>query len=216
MSDLSAQFGRSGAAQARELGTLLPPRPLRAAASEQPDDATPAGEGSTEALPQASADGNAGPSNAGPSVDDQQAKRSTPSRRLRPAPAEFDQTQSFQIPVYVLPAAKAAAQQRRARDRVTNAEVAFSAIDTMFPELRQLLQSRRTVQRKDGSLFPSRRHRIRGSSAEPQSRRVAWVLQATAEELGVLDSLVVELGAESRSELIAAAIEAHLLTKSRR
>jgi metal-responsive CopG/Arc/MetJ family transcriptional regulator len=42
------------------------------------------------------------------------------------------------------------------------------------------------------------------------------VLQATAEELGVLDSLVVELGAESRSELIAAAIEAHLLTKSRR
>jgi hypothetical protein len=216
VSDLSAQFGRSGAAQARELGTLLPPRPLRAAASQQPDDATPVGEGPAEELPQVSADSNAGPSNAGPSVDDQQAKRSTPSRRLRPAPAEFDQTQSFQIPVYVLPAAKTAAQQRRARDRVTNAEVAFSAIDTMFPELQQLLQSRRTVQRKNGSLFPSRRHRIRGSSAEPQSRRVAWVLQATAEELGVLDSLVVELGAESRSELIAAAIEAHLLTKNRR
>ena len=211
MSDLSAQFGQSGAAQARELGTLLPPKPPRPTASERPDDATPAGEVSTEAIPQTTADGN-----AGPSIDDQQAKRSTPSRRLRPAPAEIDQTQSFQIPVYVLPAAKAAAQQRRARDRVTNAEVAFSAIDTTFPELQQLLQSRRTVQRKDGSLFPSRRHRTRGSSAEPQSRRVAWVLQATAEELGVLDSLVVELGAESRSELIAAAIEAHLLTKSRR
>jgi hypothetical protein len=149
VSDLSAQFGRSGAAQVRDLGTLLPPR-------------------------------------------------------------------SFQIPVYVLPAAKVAAQQRRARERVTNAEVAFSAIDATFAELQQLLQSRRTIQRKDGSLFPSRRHRPRGSSAEPQSRRVAWVLQATAEELGVLDSLVVELGAESRSELIAAAIEAHLLTKSRR
>jgi hypothetical protein len=179
--------------------------------SEQSDDAAAAGDVSTEAIPQATAD-----ENAGPSVDDQQAKRSIPSRRLRPAPAEFDQTQSFQIPVYVLPAAKAAAQQRRARDRVTNAEVAFAAIDTTFPELQQLLQSRRTVQREDGSLFPSRRHRTRGSSAEPQSRRVAWVLQATAEELGVLDSLVVELGAESRSELIAAAIEAHLLTKSRR
>ncbi|MGH3673136.1 MAG: hypothetical protein ACRDSH_21335 [Pseudonocardiaceae bacterium] len=195
MSDLSVQFGRSGAAQARELGTLLPPRSPRAAtAGEQPDDAPPAGEVRTEAIQQVCGDDN-----AEPPVDDQQAKRSIPSRRLRPAPAELDQTQSFQIPIYVLPAAKAAAQQRRARDRVTNAEVAFSAIDTMFPELQQLLQSRRTVPRKDGSLFPSRRHRIRGSSAEPRSRRVAWVLQATAEELGVLDSLVVELGAESRS-----------------
>ena len=211
MSDLSAQFGRSGAAQVRDLGTLLPPRPPRPAAREQREDATPTGEVSSEAMPQTTTDGN-----AGPPVHDQQAKRSIPSRRLRPAPAEFDQTQSFQIPVYVLPAAKAAAQQRRARDRVTNAEVAFSAIDATFAELQQLLQSRRTIQRKDGSLFPSRRHRARGSSAEPQSRRVSWVLQATAEELGVLDSLVVELGAESRSELIAAAIEAHLLTKSRR
>lgn len=212
MSDLSAQFGRSGAAQARELGALLPPRPPRAAVSEQPDDSTPAAEEVTaEAIPQTSTDDN-----AESPVDDQHARRSTPSRRLRSAPAEFDRTQSFQIPVYVLPAAKSAAQQRRARDRVTNAEVAFSAIDTTFPELQQLLQSRRTVQRKDGSLFPSRRQRTRGSSAEPQSRRVAWVLQATAEELGVLDSLVAELGAESRSELIAAAIEAHLLTKNRR
>jgi hypothetical protein len=211
VSDLSAQFGRSGAAQARELGVLLPPRPPRVAAIEQPGHAMPAGEVSTEAFPQTSADVN-----AGSPVDEQQARRPSPSRRLRPAPAEFDQTQSFQIPVYVLPAAKAAAQQRRARDRITNAEVAFSAIDTTFPELQQLLQSRRTVQRKDGSLFPSRRHRTRGSSTEPQSRRVAWVLQATAAELGVLDSLVVELGAESRSELIAAAVEAHLLTKSRR
>lgn len=212
MSNLSAQFGVSGAAQARELGTLLPPRPRGIPAREESAAAAKAGEALTEAVPPASEDKNA----VLPSVDDQRAKRSTPSRRLRPAPAEFDQTQSFQIPVYLLPAAKAAAQQRRARDHVTNAEVAFAAIDTTFPELQQLLQSRRTVERKEGSLFPSRRHRIRGSSAEPQSRRVAWVLQATAEELGILDSLVVELGAESRSELIAAALEAHLLTKSRR
>lgn len=213
MSDLSAQFGRSAAAQARELGALLPPRsPRTAVVSEQANDTPPAGdEVGTEATPKASANDNAESPD-----EDQQAKRSIPSRRLRSAPAEFDQTQSFQIPVYILPAAKAAAQQRRTRDRVTNAEVAFSAIDTMFPQLQQLLQSRRTVERKDGSLFPSRRYRIRGSSAEPRSRRVAWVLQATAEELGVLDSLVVELGAESRSELIATAIEAHLLTKGRR
>lgn len=211
MSNLSAQFGQSGAAQARELGELLPPRPRRTPASEQSVAVTQAGEALTEAIPPASADVT-----VGPSVDNQQAKRSTPSRRLRPAPAEIDQTQSFQIPVYLLPAAKAAAQQRRARDQVTNAEVAFAAIDTTFPELQQLLQARRTVQRKEGSLFPPRRHRIRGSSTEPQSRRVAWVFQATAEELTILDSLVMELGAESRSELIAAALEAHLLTKSRR
>jgi hypothetical protein len=209
--DLSAQFGRSGAAQARELGALLPPR-LPRAASEHPDGATPVvGEALRETVPQACADGT-----AGPPVGDQLAGRLTPSRQLRPAPVEVDQTQSFQIPVYVRPAVKAAAQQRRVRDRVTNAEVAFSAIDEMFPQLGQLLQARRTVARRDGSLFPSRRQRARGSSAEPQSRRVAWVLQATAEELGVLDSLVVELGAESRSELIAAALEAHLVTKSRR
>jgi hypothetical protein len=211
VSNLSAQFGVSGAAQARELATLLPPRPRGAPAREESAAAATAGQALTEAVPPGSED-----SNAVRSVDDQQAKRSTPSRRLRPAPAEFDQSQSFQIPVYLLPAAKAAAQQRRARDHVTNAEVAFAAIDTTFPELQQLLQSRRTVERKEGSLFPSRRQRIRGSSAEPQSRRVAWVLQATAEELSILDSLVVELGAESRSELIAAALEAHLLTKSRR
>jgi hypothetical protein len=211
VSNLSAQFGVSGAAQARELSTLLPPRPRGAPAREESAAAATAGQALSEAVPPASDEGN-----AVRSVEDQQAKRSTPSRRLRPAPAEFDQTQSFQIPVYLLPAAKAAAQQRRARDRVTNAEVAFAAIDTTFPELQQLLQSRRTVERKEGSLFPSRRQRIRGSSTEPQSRRVAWVLQATAEELSILDSLVVELGAESRSELIAAALEAHLLTKSRR
>jgi len=41
-------------------------------------------------------------------------------------------------------------------------------------------------------------------------------LTASAEELDILDGLVAELGAESRSELVAAAVEAHLLTPPRR
>jgi hypothetical protein len=139
----------------------------------------------------------------------------TPSRRLQPAPAQVSQSQSFQVATYIRPAVKTAAQQRRTRDRATNAEIAFEAIDATFSDLQQLLQRRRTVQRKPDSLFPARTRRRFGTSAQPETRMVPWVLQATADEIRVLDDLVSELGAESRSELIAVALEAHLQPKRR-
>lgn len=215
MPDLSEQFGGSARAG---LGELLPPRPAGRATSPPPrgddpepprtaptadrsdeDDAVVADEVATE--PDRSPEPGSRPR--------------TSSRRLQPAPAQVSQSQSFQVATYIRPAVKTAAQQRRARDRATNAEIAFEAIDATFSGLQQLLQRRRTVQRKPDSLFPARTRRRFGTSAQPETRMVPWVLQATACEIKVLDDLVSELGAESRSELIAVALEAHLQPKRR-
>lgn len=116
----------------------------------------------------------------------------------------------------MLPEVKSVARQHRARDNSTNADVAFDAIDATFPRLQRLLGERHTRARPEDSLFPSRRQHVRRQTRKTEGRRVLWAIQATAKELDVLDGLVAELGAESRSELIAAAVEAHLLTPPRR
>ncbi|MDN5932063.1 MAG: hypothetical protein L0I24_13530 [Pseudonocardia sp.] len=214
MPDLSEQFGGSARAG---LGELLPPRsagrataaprdvdpdlPLPAPMAERPDEDAAVVDDEVTAGPDSSPEARSRPR--------------TPSRRLQPAPAQVSRSQSFQVATYVRPAIKTAAQQRRARDRATNAEIAFEAIDATFSSLQQLLQHRRTVQRKPDSLFPARTRRRFGTSAQPETRMVPWVLQATADEIKVLDDLVSELGADSRSELIAVALEAHLQPKRR-
>lgn len=215
MPDLSEQFGGSARAG---LGELLPPRPAGRATT------TPPPRGDDPELPAPAADrGDADdaviadevatePDRSSPEAGSRPRR---PSRRLQPAPAQVSQSQSFQVATYIRPAVKTAAQQRRARDRATNAEIAFEAIDATFSSLQQLLQRRRTVQRKPDSLFPARTRRRFGTSAQPETRMVPWVLQATADEIKVLDDLVSELGAESRSELIAVALEAHLQPKRR-
>lgn len=213
MPDLSEQFGGSARAG---LGELLPPRPpTRPTPPPQGHDPEPppavpaplAVEDDAVIVDEAPTEPDNGP--------EARSRPRTPSRRLQPAPAQVNQSQSFQVATYVRPAVKTAAQQRRARDRATNAEVAFEAIDATFSGLQQLLQHRRTVQRKPDSLFPARTRRRFGTSAQPETRMVPWVLQATADEIKVLDDLVSELGAESRSELIAVALEAHLQPRRR-
>lgn len=209
--DLSAQFGRPATAETRDLGGILSHRQAAAPPKPAPAATTPA-EGE--------------PNHGDQETDQQQAhagvsqqpgqSHPTASTRPQPAPAAQGTTQSFQVPTYVVPSVKNAAQQRRVRDRITNAEIAFAAIDATFSQLHQLLSARRTVDRGPTSLFPPRTRRAIGSSSCPDTRRVAWVLQATAEELSVLDTLVTELGAESRSELIAAALETYLLGKPRK
>lgn len=213
MPDLSEQFGGSARAG---LGDLLPPRPAGRATSPPPrgDDPEP----TTPAPAPDRSDEDVVADEVATEPDRSPEARSrprTPSRRLQPAPAQVSQSQSFQVATYIRPAVKTAAQQRRARDRATNAEIAFEAIDATFSGLQQLLQRRRTVQRKPDSLFPARTRRRFGTSAQPETRMVPWVLQATADEIKVLDDLVSELGAESRSELIAVALEAHLQPKRR-
>ena len=140
------------------------------------------------------------------------ARATAARRKLRPAPALARQSQTFQVPVYVLPEVKVVAEQRRKEDRrITNAQIAFDAIDSTFENLSILLRSRRMIDRPRDSLFPSRRApRNKVSLAE---RRVLWAIQATADELEVLDGLVTELNAESRSDLISTAVEASLLPK---
>lgn len=228
MPDLSQQFGRPAAAAS--LGGLLPRR--TAAAQPTAPDLAPGEEASSDDAakdPDATVE-QAGaqpptpvPAAGSPEHDPGRATPARPapdaprtaSRRLRAAPAMESQSQTFQVPTYVRPKVKSAAQQRRARERQTNAELAFEAIDATFADLHELLRQRRTTTRRPDSLFPPRQRRVHGSSAQPDTRVVPWVIQATAAEIAVLDGLVGELGAESRSELIAVALEAHLLSQRR-
>ncbi|MBV8540596.1 MAG: hypothetical protein JO063_14870 [Pseudonocardiales bacterium] len=209
MSDLSEAFGRPAAAQVRNLGDLLPPRPRPVASPAEP--LPPAvGEEEGEPGPEPANDAAVQPPPESP------RRATAPSRWLRSAPEELSRSQSFQVAVYVLPEVKPAARRHRARDNSTNADVAFDAIDATFPELQRLLGERHTRARSEDSLFPSRHQRARRQTLKTEGRRVLWAIQATAEELDILDGLVAELGAESRSELVAAAVEAHLLTPPRR
>ncbi|WP_028934595.1 ribbon-helix-helix protein, CopG family [Pseudonocardia spinosispora] len=200
--DLSSAFGASAASRAG-LDGLLPPRPRPETPTARSGE-RPAATIQVEPAEKAPTRPKTPPPSRGAGA----------GRRLRPAPAAIAQSQSYQVTVYVLPEAKLAARQRRDRDGVTNAEVAFDAIDATFTDLQELLRAQRTTERAENSLFPPRRTPRR--KAKVQSRRVLWSIQATADELAVLDELMAEMGAESRSELIAAAIEAHLLTKNRR
>lgn len=210
MPDLSEQFGGSARGS---LGGLLPPRqPTRTTQAPREADPVPRPAPDPDDVPVQETAALEPDPDPGPDPDPEARPRTrTPSRRLQPAPAQVSRSQSFQVATYVRPAVKAAAQQRRVRDRLSNAEIAFEAIDATFSRLQQLLQQRRTVQRNPDSLFPARTRRRFGSSTQPDTRMVPWVLQATADEIKVLDDLVSELGAESRSELIAVALEAHLL-----
>lgn len=215
-SDLSNAFGRSAASRAG-LDGLLPPRVQpgvgpRVDAPRNPsppeESPIPPPEKTHETAGKAGEKATPRPRTPPPS------RAAGAGRRLRPAPAAIAQSQSYQVTVYVLPEAKSAARQRRDRDGITNAEVAFDAIDATFTDLQELLRAQRTTARAENSLFPPRRTPRHKSKL--QARRVLWSIQATADELTVLDELMAEMGAESRSELIAAAVEAHLLAKNRR
>lgn len=124
---------------------------------------------------------------------------------------------SYQVSVYVLPAARSRAKARREAEGVTNAEIAFAAIDSLQHRLGGLVAQRRTTPPTEGSLFPPRVSRRRRPGVDPGAtagRRVLWAIQATTEELKVLDRLVKASGAESRSELVSVALEAALLSPS--
>jgi len=115
-----------------------------------------------------------------------------------------------QVSVYVLPELLQAVRRTRANDRGrTNADIAFEAIDATHRKLAEIVAARHGRAGRPGSLFPTRRT---GRSTEP-TRRVLWSMKATPAELAVVDRLVTETGAVSRSELIATAMEAHLLPR---
>lgn len=179
----------------------------------QPTDSDPAEEETTPDSP-----GHA-------AAPQEPAAPSAPARRCtgrpRPAPtakadapptAEEQPGDEFTSQVSVYLAADALVAVRRVRRETgrTNAEVAFAAIDATHHQLRELVARRRAgAGRPDGFLFPVRRSGR--PSAGPGRRVVLWAMRATSAEVAILDRLVDEAGAASRSELIASAIEGDLL-----
>jgi hypothetical protein len=217
--DLTQTFGPP----AKSLSGLLPPR--TPAPREQPP---PAADTTTEEPTPPPADdrprrpADATPADPGPPADPPAPapRRRTSSPRRTPtasvAPAEAHQAPSYQISVYVLPEIKDAAAQRRTDENKTNAEIAFDAIDAVQHRLTGLIRERRTQPRPESSLFPARARRSRpgpSSTAPTEGRRVLWAFRATSPELEVIDRLVKTNGAESRSELVAVALEAALLRR---
>ena len=130
--------------------------------------------------------------------------------------SDLDPTTSYQVPVYVHPGVRNAATDRRKTEKLTNAEIAFDALDEVQHRLTALIRDRRLQARPDSSLFPGRvrRGRLAGGGAAAaigDARRVLWGFRATGAELEIIDRLVADTGAESRSELVAVALEETLL-----
>ena len=129
---------------------------------------------------------------------------------------ESDPNSSYPVPVYLHPAVRAAAVNQRKDTKCTNAEIALNAIDDVQHRLPGLIRDRRLQARPESSLFPARvrRGRFAGGGAAASAgdaRRVLFQFRATEAELEVIDRLASEHGAESRSELIAVAMEESLL-----
>ncbi|WP_214417073.1 ribbon-helix-helix protein, CopG family [Sphaerisporangium fuscum] len=124
---------------------------------------------------------------------------------------------TYQISVYLLPAAVRAAEEIRRRTGMTNAAIAYDALDVLRDRLAELLTARRSGPgRPSDSLFPSRRGQSTRVVAAREGRRQLWAMRATDAELEVIDRLCRQTGAKSRSELISCALEAQLLAPRRR
>ena len=174
--------------------------------------------------PSAPASGGAGDGGATPARErpaTSRARRSASAGRSgsqtrSASSAELDPSTSYQVPVYVHPGVRVAATTKRKTEKLTNAEIALNAIDEVQHRLAGLVRDRRLQARPDNSLFPGRvrRGRLGGGGAvstDGDARRVLWGFRATGAELEIIDRLASASGAESRSELVAVALEETLL-----
>lgn len=158
-----------------------------------------------------------GPAAAGPA----RARKTTPGRKRQPPTVDQgadqdaieDQVEdgiTSQVSVYLDADALLAVRKTRRATGQTNADIAFAAIDATHDRLADLVAARRRgAARPAGSLFPTRQTTRLG--ADRSRRVVLWAMRATRTELAVIDRLVDQVAAGSRSELIAAAVEAQLL-----
>jgi hypothetical protein len=98
-------------------------------------------------------------------------------------------------------------------DETTHAGVVMDAVDAAIEAdvLRDLVAAKRTTSRPEASLFPSRRA-MRPRAAQAGPRGSLFPVQMTQAECDVLDDLVGELGAASRSALVSAAMTWYLRT----
>jgi hypothetical protein len=197
--DLSDAFGPSGKSKAAErLGGLLPSRAAEPVAPgpQQPEAAEP------EPAPTHAEEPS--PPEAGAPSETVAASPATAEPVTMSSDHSYSAGAAKQINTWVLPEVKQYLKGRRRQTGKTNAELAFDAIDATAAQLHDLLGTRRTRNREPGSLFPGR----------VQTRLIAtnrelWSIQATPAEIKVIDHLVDQTGAESRSELLSVALEQH-------
>ncbi|MDG4756268.1 hypothetical protein O7630_35560 [Micromonospora sp. WMMD718] len=146
----------------------------------------------------------------------QRSEKTTPVARPqtehRHDDGDADDDLPAQISVYVLPAVVTTV--RRTRNGRTNAQIAFQAITALRDQLPELVAAhRRTAAKPSAAVGPFAPQPGDRSSS---TRRVLWTFKATGRNQRVLDKIVGEAGAGSRSELVAAALEAHLLRRRQR
>ncbi|WP_085916755.1 MULTISPECIES: hypothetical protein [Pseudonocardia] len=127
-----------------------------------------------------------------------------------PAPA------TSQSIVYLAPGLRDTLDAARKRDRRTNSDLVFDAIDRAQHQLPELVTRQQRQERPPNSLFSARPSRTRQRATSPSERTVPFTFRATADELTVIDRLVEETGASSRSSLISAALHATFARGSRR
>lgn len=129
-----------------------------------------------------------------------------------PSSADGGDDTTQQVSVYLTKAGITAARRHAKTKRLTNAGVALQAIDAMAVQLHALIEARHTGREdSEASLFPARRRERGGGES-----RVLWTIKLTPRELKIVDDLATRAGARSRSELVATAVEAHLLSRRRR
>lgn len=127
-----------------------------------------------------------------------------------PAPA------TSQSIVYLAPGLRDTLDAARKRDRRTNSDLVFDAIDRAQHQLPELVTRQQRQERPPNSLFSARPSRTRQRATSPSERTVPFTFRATADELAVIDRLVEETSASSRSSLIAAALHATFARGMRR
>ena len=190
MSDLSQQFGPAAAGGG--IGKLS----KRTASTTGSTDASPIVDNDTH-------------------DDDPALLQSQDSWDESAPPSERDD--AFPVAVYLLPEVARKLTQIRRSTGQTNADMSLDSIDHWHRrgQLGKLIAQRQvgTRKRTKDSIFPERRG---GGRAKTGQHRKLWTLQATLPELKVIDNLVEEFGANSRSELVSVALEARYGAKARK
>lgn len=130
------------------------------------------------------------------------------ARSSVPAAANRDGSRPLTVIVYLPASLRARLREVSAGEGSTYTELTLEAIDSTHARLGELLASATTV-RRPGSLFTGSTPRRRQRHSEPQ---VQVSLRLIPSQLQVIDRLVDEHAAPSRSALIAAALHAHLIS----